>query len=67
MKVSVGEPNDSRQENRKKTPFVTQEDMDLERKFFNWRIRRVEKGMCIQAWCAVGVYLCFLVHYIWGH
>ena len=33
--------------------------MELERTLFNWRIRRVEKGMWIQALCAVGVYLCF--------
>lgn len=67
MKVPVGKSNDSHQERRKKTTLVTQEDMELERNFFNWRIRRVEKGMWIQALCAVGVYLCFLAHYIWGH
>ena len=65
MEVPASKPNGSRQENRKKTAFVTQEE--TERTFFNWRIRRVEKGMWIQTLCAVGVYLCFLAHYIWGH
>ena len=59
MEVPASKPNGSRQKRRKKTTFVTQEDMELERTLFNWRIRRVEKGMWIQALCAVGVYLCF--------
>ena len=67
MEVPASKPNGSRQENRKKTAFVTQEEMETELTFFNWRIRRVEKGMWIQTLCAVGVYLCFLAHYIWGH
>ena len=67
MEVPASKPNGSRQENRKTTAFVTQEEMETERTFFNWRIRRVEKGMWIQTLCAVGVYLCFLAHYIWGH
>ena len=67
MEVQASKPNGSRQKRRKKTTFVTQEDMELERTLFNWRIRRVEKGMWIQALCAVGVYLCFLAHYIWSH
>lgn len=59
MEVPASKPNGSRQKRRKKTTFVTKEDMELERTLFNWRIRRVEKGMWIQALCAVGVYLCF--------